>query len=76
MKALEYFSVPTGISGSNHSIDHLYYIPAMIPEELEDELIPLLTWYAARDICLVLKDKAGAEACTAKINEIETSQSF
>jgi hypothetical protein len=73
MRVLEYYSVPTG---SNHSIDHFYYIPRMTPEEVSDDLTDLLTWYIAREVSLILKDKEAVAACTEKIAEIQLSNSF
>ncbi len=70
---LEYYSVP---KDDSHQIQHLYYINRMMPVEVPDELLDLLSWYAARDVCLVLGEKQRAEACTQRIMEIENSQTY
>lgn len=76
MKALEYYSVPTGLTGSNHSIDHLYYIKRDVAENMPDDNIDLLTWYGAYHVCMALKDIEGAKAAMQKIQEIQNAETI
>ncbi len=70
---LEYYSVP---KDDSHDIEHLYYINRRLPEQVPDDNVDLLTWYAARDVCLVLGETKRAEACTQRIMEIENSKTY